>query len=102
MPVRMLNFVSTPPPRRTHSKDGHIMRTKEWQDAVMGMGAGLKPAEYIELFFLPEDDIYKHMKHPLHALKNSLKNKIKALDLPYDVYERNKKLYIVGRGVPLG
>ena len=98
MPVRMLSFVSTPPPRKAFGASNGVQKTQEFQDACIALGAGLKPQEYIEVYFPPEHSIFKEVKYPNVALVHLLKKKVKELNLPYDIYEREKHIYIVGRG----
>lgn len=98
MPVRMLNFLKERPPRRL-TPDGVIKQTDEWHDTIMALEAGLKPQEFVEVYFPPEHRIHQQSKHPLSTLRYALSKKVKELNLPYDVYERAGKIYIVGRGV---
>lgn len=97
MPVRMLNFLQTPPPIKRQM--GMISRTEEWQDVIIALGAGLKPHEYISVTYPPEHEIHKHLKQANNSLLNLLKDKIRKMQLPYDAYMREEVIYIVGRGV---
>ena len=100
MPVRMLNFVTGPaPPMRYGRGQGRIQETEEYKDAMIALGGGLKPHEFIEIYYPPEHSIYKRCKHPLNCVRLALVRKVKELHLPYDVYERAGKVYVVGRGV---
>lgn len=98
MPVRILNFVKEPPKPRTRGNN-RIQRTEEWQDLVLALGGDLKPQEYITVSFPPEHSIYKELREPTGSLMTQVKRKVKELGLPYDVYLREKVIYIVGRGV---
>lgn len=97
MPVRMLNFVSSPPP----PKAAHhaLEETDEWQDFIMSLGAGLKPQEYIVINFPAEHRIHQRIKYPNSSFVTNARKRIKKLQLPYDVYERGGSIYVVGRGV---
>jgi hypothetical protein len=75
-----------------------MFHTEEWQDLVMALGSGLKPQEYVTVSFPKEHAIYKAMKHPNESMLRAVKQKVKDLKLPYDVYLRNNTVYIVGRG----
>lgn len=97
MPVRMLNFVTAPPPVK--SGKGYVTKTEEWEEFVMALGCGLKPQEYITINFPKEHAIWKVVKDPHTAFLAIAKDKIKKLQLPYDAYIRNGVIYIVGRGV---
>jgi hypothetical protein len=97
MPVRMINFLQEPPPPKKFSKI--IEGLPEWQDFCMALGAGLKPQEYITVNFPPGNPVHDVCKFPNAAFISAAKKKIKAMHLPYDVYERNNIIYVVGRGV---
>ena len=99
MPVRMLNFVTTPPPPRKFSTGSPIAKTEEWQDLVLALGAGLRPQEYICVEFAPDAPIRKLVKHPTVGLILAIKKKIREMGLPYDVYARGELVTIIGRGV---
>ena len=54
MPVRMLNFVTGPaPPMRYGRGQGRIQETEEYKDAMIALGGGLKPHEFIEIYYPP-------------------------------------------------
>lgn len=97
MPVRMMNFVTAPPPAKNGK--GYIKKTEEWNDFCIALGAGLKPQEYITIEFIETHEIFRHVKYPLEIFLAQAKKKIEELRLPYDCYIRNKILYCVGRGV---
>jgi hypothetical protein len=97
MPVRMLNFIQQPPPAQKFT--GKITKTEEYQDFILSCGSGLKPHEYITINFPDTHPVRKIVRHPEGAFLAAAKKKIKELQLPYDVYCREKVIYIVGRGV---
>ena len=100
MPVRMLNFVRTPPPpRKLLGRNSPLFQTPEWQDVVLALGAGLKPQEYISVEFAADDPIHQRMKRPTTSLQHNIKKKIKELGLPYDCYVQGNLVTIIGRGV---
>jgi hypothetical protein len=99
MPVRMINFVKEPPPRNFRGGRTPIYQTEEWQDVTLALGSGLKPQEYISVSFPDTHQIHQQLKNPLTSMIHLLKKKVKELGLPYDVYERNQVVYVVGRGV---
>jgi hypothetical protein len=95
MPVRMINFLQTPPPPKMMNRI--LEGTDEWQDFIMSLGAGLKPQEYLSISFPPEHRIWKALKFPNSAFVTNARKRIKKLQLPYDVYERGGVVYVVGR-----
>jgi hypothetical protein len=98
MPIRMLNFLTQPPPPRTgKGANTPIFKTEEWQDLILTLGAGLKPHEYVAVEFPPDHPIHRHSKHPLEAFHRLALLKIKELRVPYDCYVKQQILYIVGR-----
>lgn len=98
MPVKMLNFVKDPPPPRKYKYGGLVERTAEYQDVILTLGAGLAPNEYVSTTFDKQHPIHRQLKHPLTALRLAIVKKIKALKLPYDCYESEGQIIIVGRG----
>lgn len=100
MPVRMLNFVKEPPPpKQGKGMSTPLYKTEEWQDMMLALAAGLKPQEYITVHFPDTHPIWQQLKRPVGSLIRALKIKVAKLKLPYDVYEKNKVVYVVGRGV---
>lgn len=100
MPIRMVNFLKEPPPPFAGRWGGSpIQQTEEWKDLMLALGNGLKPQEYVTLSLPDTHPIRKKIRHVNAAFLRGLRVKIRKLGLPYDCYERNKVIYIVGRGV---
>lgn len=103
MPVRMLNFLKNPLPKRVgFGRRSLVLETEEWREMEKVIAAGLKPQEYISIT-IPEngngDGIWSEFKYPLQTLLHNVRAQVKKRDLPYDVIRRGDQVIVLGRGV---